>query len=48
MAFDSAGNLYVANQANNTVQRFTPGGAGSVFVNSGLSNPQGLAFDLTG
>ena len=47
LAFDSAGNLYVA--YGNTIGKFTPGGIGSVFAtNSGLSSPQGLAFDGAG
>ena len=41
-------NLYVANFGNNTIEKFTPGGSGSVFASSGLSNPVGLAFDSAG
>jgi DNA-binding beta-propeller fold protein YncE len=47
MAFDSAGNLYVANADANTIERFTPGGASTVFA-TGLSHPIGLAFDTAG
>jgi len=31
LAFDAAGNLYVANIGNNEVEKFTPGGAASLF-----------------
>src|SRR5580765_7934664 len=48
LAFDRAGNLYVANQSYNNIARFTPAGVGSVFANSGLSAPFGLAFDSSG
>src|ERR1700719_3118385 len=48
LAFDTAGNLYVANYCGNTIEKFTPGGVGSVFANSGLSGPQGLAFNIAG
>ncbi|HUI08520.1 MAG TPA: PEP-CTERM sorting domain-containing protein [Verrucomicrobiae bacterium] len=45
LAFDSAGNLYAS--YNNTVEKFTPSGVGSVFA-TGLSSPTGLAFDSAG
>src|SRR6185295_5527437 len=48
LAFDHAGNLYAANFGNNTIEKFTPGGIGSVFASSGLSGPVGLAFDSAG
>jgi sugar lactone lactonase YvrE len=49
LAFDSAGNLYVANAGNNTIEEFTPGGVGSVFASgAALSTPVGLAFDSAG
>jgi hypothetical protein len=44
LAFDSAGNLYASNYNDNTIEKFTPGGVGSVFANTGLSNPTFLAF----
>ena len=44
LVFDASGNLYVANSGGNTVERFTPGGAASVFASTGLSGPSGLAF----
>lgn len=44
LAFDRAGNLYVANVANNTIAKFAPDGVGSVFVSAGLDDPFGLAF----
>ncbi len=34
---------YVSNGNNDTIEKFTPGGVGSVFA-SGLSNPNGFAF----
>ena len=48
LAFDSAGNLYVASEFSNTIVKYTPGGVGSVFANSGLDLPVGLAFDSAG
>jgi len=48
LAFDAAGNLYAANSLSNTIERFTPGGVGSVFASAGLSYPVGLAFDAAG
>src|SRR5207248_587153 len=45
---DSAGNLFVSNFGNNTIEKFTPGGIRSVFASSGLSQPEGLAFDSSG
>src|SRR5579859_2363893 len=42
-----ASNLYVSN-GSNTIEEFTPGGVGTVFANSGLSSPYGLAFDTAG
>lgn len=46
LAFDSAGNLYAANFAGSTVEKFTPAGAGTVFAN--VIRPTGLAFDQSG
>ena len=40
--------LYVSNGNNGTIEKFTPGGVGSVFASSGLSDPYGLAFDSAG
>ena len=48
LAFDAAGNLYVTNSLSDTIERFTPGGVGSVFAASGLDHPAGLAFDVAG
>jgi sugar lactone lactonase YvrE len=47
LAFDSAGNLYTANNNNHTIGKFTPGGVASVFASasSGLNFPVGLAID---
>ena len=49
IAFDKNGNLYVANNGNNTVSEFSPTGAliNAAFV-TGLSGPYGLAFDKNG
>ena len=41
------GDLYVSNFNSNTIERFTPGGAASVFA-TGLSFPVALAFDASG
>ena len=41
-------NLYVANAGSNTIDKFTPGGTGSVFASSGLNFPFSLAFDSAG
>ena len=38
------GDLFVSNIIDNTIEKFTPGGAGSVFASLGLSGPWGLAF----
>ena len=34
--------------AGNTIEKFTPGGVGSVFASTGLNSPDGLAFDAAG
>ena len=47
MAFDSAGNLFVADQNSGKIYEITPGGAMSTFA-SGLALPTGLAFDSAG
>src|SRR5207245_6929495 len=47
LAFDRAGNLYVANEGNGTVSQVTPAGAVSTFA-SGFNTPYGLAFDAAG
>ncbi len=48
LAFDAAGNLYVANNDGNTISKVTPSGAVSTFVSSGLYDPGYLAFDAAG
>ena len=40
--------LYVSNSNNDTIEKFTSGGVGSVFASSGLISPIGLAFDSAG
>ena len=47
MAFDAAGNLYVANSQVGTVSEVTPARVESTFA-SGLGDPSGLAFDSAG
>ena len=45
MAFDSSGNLYVANNQGNTIEKFSQSGADlGVFASHGLNYPTGLAF----
>jgi DNA-binding beta-propeller fold protein YncE len=49
LAFDTAGNLYVANELSNAVRRFSPTGVDlGDFASTGLFQPFGLAFDTTG
>jgi DNA-binding beta-propeller fold protein YncE len=50
LAFDSAGNLYASLFGNNTIEKFTPDGIGSIFADAsdGLNGPAGLAFDSAG
>jgi hypothetical protein len=47
VAFDSSGNLYVANFLSGTVSEQTPAGVVSAFA-SGLDGPEALAFDASG
>ena len=47
MAYDSSGNLYVANWSAGTVLRFAPGGQRTVFA-EGLRGPSGLAISPAG
>jgi Immunoglobulin I-set domain/Immunoglobulin domain len=44
LAFDSNGNLYVANTGNGTVSKVTPGGQVSTYA-SGFNMPNALTFD---
>ena len=49
LAFDASGNLYVANNFGNTIQKVTPGGVVSTFASlPSNSFPDGLAFDAAG
>jgi hypothetical protein len=48
LTFDSAGSLYVANNGNGTIVRFTPAGVGSLFATSASGELRGLAFDSAG
>ncbi|PYM09978.1 MAG: hypothetical protein DMF15_03705 [Verrucomicrobia bacterium] len=50
LAFDSAGNLFVANVSkfiNGAIYKFTPAGGRTTFA-SGLTNPEAVAFDNAG
>jgi len=49
VAFDGAGDLYVADFGYRAVYEFSPAGVKSTFVNSSeVGNPEALAFDNTG
>jgi sugar lactone lactonase YvrE len=53
LAFDSAGSLYVGNNGNSTIVKFTSMGGvlssnGTVFTSSNLGGPEGMAFDSAG
>jgi sugar lactone lactonase YvrE len=49
LVFDTAGNLFVATQADHSIRKVTPGGTISTFTSSNLlSRPFGLAFDGLG
>jgi DNA-binding beta-propeller fold protein YncE len=49
LAFDRAGNLYVANFDGNTVEEFSPTGEDlGVFASTGLAGPLGMMFDRDG
>jgi hypothetical protein len=52
LAFDSAGNLFAADNADQTIYKFTPGGVQSVFAGPAAfvsgEGPVGLAFDRFG
>jgi len=49
IAFDGAGDLFVVSKgANAAIEKFTPGGVGSVFASSGLDGPAGIALDKAG
>ena len=52
VAFDAAGNLYVADEKDQIIYKFNPSGTRTVFVGAGAFNPTegplGLAFDAAG
>jgi DNA-binding beta-propeller fold protein YncE len=52
LAFDSAGNLYATASSAQTIYKFAPDGARTVFVEPSQFNegeyPAGLAFDING
>ena len=45
IAFDSNGNIYASGFIANKVYKFTPSGAMTEFIPSGLLNPNGIDFD---
>jgi hypothetical protein len=47
LAFDHAGNLYVANSNTNSVLEVGPGGVVTTFA-TGFAAPQGIVFDSAG
>ncbi len=47
LAFNSAGDLFVADNNSGNIFEYTPGGVKSTFA-SGLDYPDGLAFNSTG
>ncbi|MHB8357741.1 MAG: hypothetical protein ACYDDQ_13745 [Vulcanimicrobiaceae bacterium] len=50
LAFDSSGNLFVANQANNNVTEYAPPytGAPTATISNSVNVPWGVAFDSSG
>ena len=48
IAFDSSGNLFVANTWGNSINKITSDGSISTFINAGLNSPTGLVFDKAG
>jgi DNA-binding beta-propeller fold protein YncE len=47
LAFDSLGNLFVADPRDNEIVEYNSSGTGKVFA-SGLSQPENIAFDSSG
>ena len=48
LKFDSSGNLYVANAADNTISKFNASGGYVSNISTNLNSPSGLAFDSSG
>lgn len=48
LAFDAAGNLFASDAGDGPVFKFSPGGAGTIFLNGLVSQPEALAFDAAG
>ncbi|WP_166727778.1 cadherin-like beta sandwich domain-containing protein [Mucilaginibacter gilvus] len=48
IASDAAGNIYVADYANNAIRKVTPAGLVSTFISTGLSSPGGVAVGADG
>jgi hypothetical protein len=44
-AASPADTIYVSDTGHNRIEKFTSGGVGTVFANTGLDVPSGLAFD---
>ncbi|MFM7131998.1 MAG: PEP-CTERM sorting domain-containing protein [bacterium] len=48
LAFDTSGNLFVANSQTSSILKITPGGVSSVFATNRIFGPEALAFDSSG
>ena len=48
VAFDAAGNVYVADESNNAVYKIPVAGGATVAIGSGFSFPSGVAVDAAG
>lgn len=50
MTFDNAGNLYVADFGDNTIQKIDPAGNSTIFagLSAGINAPVDIAFDGVG
>ncbi len=48
IAVDAAGNVYIADTANNAVEEFPAGGGAAISLGSKLSGPLGVAVDAAG
>lgn len=48
LAFDSSGDLFVADEFSGAIDEYAPGGGAPTTFASGLNNPMSLAFDTAG